>query len=85
MKKEKTPQEHYVVFTNLLFIGVVLILVSILFKDTVFFWVLWGLGLLIAIAGVAYRGKYFKCPHCGGKLNVRGLPKHCPDCGGKIL
>ena len=35
MKKEKTPQEHYVVFTNLLFIGVVLILVSILFKDTV--------------------------------------------------
>ena len=83
MKKEKTLQEHFVVMENMLFIGVALILASLLFKDTVLLWFLWGLGILFAIAAI-YRSKYFKCPHCGGKLNVRGLPKHCPDCGGKL-
>ena len=83
-KKEKTLREHFVVFENLLFIGVAVILASLLFQNSVVFWILWGLGLLIAVSAGVYRNKYFKCPHCGGKLNVRGMPKHCPDCGKKL-
>lgn len=83
-KKEKTLHEHFVVIENLLFTGIALILASLLFQDTVLFWIIWGLGLLIAVSGGVYRSIYFKCPHCGGKLNVRGMPKYCPDCGKEL-
>ena len=84
MKKEKTLQEHFVVFENLLFIGLVAMVASTLFKDTILFWILFAVGFLIMMAACVYHWKYYKCPHCGGRLNVRGVPKFCPDCGGKI-
>lgn len=84
-KDEKTLHDRFVVFQNLLFVGIVVILASLLFQNTVLFWIIWGLGLLIAVAAIVYRNKYFKCPHCGSKLDVRGVPKYCPDCRKELV
>ena len=83
-KDDRTLHDHFVVFENLLFVSIVVIVASLLFQNTILFWILWLLGLLIAVAAIVYRGKYVRCPHCGSKLNVRGVPKYCPDCGKEL-
>ena len=81
MKKEKTPREHFIVIENLLFVGVGTMVVSAILRESLFSWILLIAGLLLSISACIYQAKFYKCPHCGGKLNVRGIPKFCPDCG----
>ena len=86
MKKDgKTLHDHYIVIQNLLFIGLVVMLSAILFQHTKFFWILWALGLLIMLTSVLYANRYFKCPHCGTKLDPRRkVPNFCPNCGKEL-
>ena len=81
MKKEKTLQEHYIVMQNLLFLGVGIMVFAAILGKSLFSWILLIAGLLLSVGACIYQAKFYKCPHCGGKLNVRGMPKFCPDCG----
>ena len=83
MKQEqKNLQQHLVMIHNLIFIGYLLIMASVLFQNTAFFWILSILGFLVISAGVVYASKYYKCPHCGNKLYPRmKVPNYCPNCG----
>lgn len=87
MKKDKkTLHDHFIVIENLFFIGSVIMLIPALFQDDLWTWILMFLGFLIMAAAAVYRVHFFKCPHCGSKLNhVRGVPKYCPDCGKELL
>ena len=81
----KTLQNHLVVIHNLMFIGYVIIMASVLFQNTLFFWILAILGFLIMAASVVYASKYYKCPHCGNKLYPRmKVPNYCPNCGKEL-
>lgn len=81
-KDQKTLQDHFIVSQNLIWIGGVIMLSSILFQHTSFFWIPWILGFLIMIASVVYSARYFKCPHCGTKLDPRRkVPNYCLNCG----
>ena len=83
MKKEdRTLQSHLVIIHNLIFIGYLIIMFSVLFQNTSLFWVVAALGFLIMSAGVVYASKYYKCPHCGNRLYPRiKVPNYCPNCG----
>ena len=81
-KDQKTLQDHFIVSQNLIWIGGVIMLSSILIQHTSLFWIPWILGFLIMIASVVYSARYFKCPHCGTKLDPRRkVPNYCPNCG----
>jgi len=42
-------------------------------------------GLLAMFAGIGQAFLFYKCPHCGGHIKIRGKkPNHCPNCGGKL-
>ena len=84
-KNEKTLHDHFRVTENLIFIGFIIMLIPALFHlSTLWTGILMFLGFGIMAAACIYRNKYYKCPHCGGKLNVRGIPKYCPDCGREL-
>ena len=84
-KEEKTLHDHFVIMENLFFIGLVIMVIPTLFQDALWTWILMFLGFAVMVAAVIYRNKFFKCPHCGSRLNhVRGVPKYCPDCGKEL-
>ena len=81
MKKHHSLQEHHDILQLLLLIGLGLILFSRL-ASGVGFWLLFLLGLVVSVAAIYYRNKYYKCPHCSTKLTpLRKLPAFCPECG----
>lgn len=42
-----------------------------------------GLGVLAL--GLLQMVLFYKCPHCGARLEPRGpVPKFCPNCGKKL-
>lgn len=84
-KKEKTLHDHLAVMERLLFIGFAIMVIPVFFTSDLWTGIFLFLGFGIMVAACIYRNKYFKCPHCDGKLNVRGVPKHCPDCGKELL
>ena len=85
MKKEKNQHDHFRIMENLIFIGFVIMLIPALLNlSTLWAWILMPLGFGIMVAACLYRNKYYKCPHCGSNLNVRGVPKYCPDCGKEL-
>ena len=84
-KADRTLYNHLVVIHNLIFIGYVIIMASVLFQNTLFFWILAILGFLIMAASVVYASKYYKCPHCGNKLYpLMKVPNYCPNCGKEL-
>ena len=86
MKKEnRTLQSQLVIIHNLIFIGYLIIMFSVLFQNTSLFWVIAALGFLIMSTGVVYASKYYKCPHCGNRLYPRmKVPNYCPNCGKEL-
>lgn len=85
IKNEKTLHDHLIISRNMLFVGCVVMLSAIFFQSSALFWLPWGLGFFIMIAGVLYRSKFYKCPHCGCKeISMRRVPKYCPDCGKEL-
>lgn len=85
-KEEKTLQEHLVIIEWLFLIGFGIMLLPALIQSDLWTWILMFSGLGIMVAGVLYSGKYFRCPHCGSKLDPRRkVPNYCPDCGKKLI
>ena len=84
-KEEKTLRDHYRIMENLFFIGLGIMVAATLFPDGIFPWIVMFLGFCICVAACIYHNKYVKCPHCGSKLHVRGIPKYCPDCGKELV
>lgn len=85
-KDEKNLYDHFVVSQNLMFAGFAAILSAILFQSTDFVWFLFGLGFLLMLASIFYATKYYKCPHCGTKLDPRRkVPNFCPHCGKNLF
>jgi len=86
MKKEgKTLHDHFIVIQNLLFIGTIILLSTLLFQDALFSLIPFILGLVLMLGSVAYAYRYFKCPHCGTKLDPRRkVPNFCPNCGEEL-
>lgn len=81
MIKQHVLQEHHDMLQLLLLIGLGMILISLL-ASGVGFWLLFLLGLVVSVAAIYYRNKYYKCPHCSTKLNpLLKLPEFCPECG----
>lgn len=84
MKEKKTLHDHLRIIENLFFIGFIVMLSAIFFQNT-FMLIPYILGALIMVAGALYTSKFFKCPHCGGKLILRmKVPNFCPHCGEKL-
>ena len=85
MKQEKTLHHHFNIVQNLIFIGfAIMVIPAIIRINAIWTGILMFLGFGIMAAACIYQNKYYKCPHCGSKLNVRGIPKYCPDCGKKL-
>lgn len=84
-KKEKTLHDHFAVIEKMLLIGFAVMLLPVFFDSDLWTWIFMSLGFGIMVAACIYRNKYFKCPHCDSKLNVRGVPNFCPDCGEKLI
>ena len=83
--KSKSLHDHFIVTQNLLFIGAGVMLSAIVFQHTAFVTILFVLGFLMMIASILYSAKYYKCPHCGTKLDPRRkVPHFCPNCGKKL-
>lgn len=84
-KEKKTLHDHFRVIENLLFIGFIIMIIPALFPLSArWTGILMFLGFGVMVAAILYRNKYYKCPHCGGKLHVRGVPHYCPDCGKEL-
>lgn len=85
MKKEKTIHDHFNIIQNLIFSGfIIMILPALISMSALWTGILMFLGFGVMAAACIYHNKYYKCPHCGSKLNVRGIPKYCPNCGKKL-
>lgn len=82
MKKEKTLREHAIMVENLIFIGIVLLILSKYLAESALFWPLFLGGIGLAIAGGVYQHKYHKCPACRCQLPIyrKGI-QFCPQCG----
>ena len=82
MKKEKTLREHAIMVENLVFIGVVLLILSKYLSESALFWPLFLGGLGLGITGTVYQFKYHKCPSCRCQLPIyrKGI-QFCPQCG----
>ena len=48
------------------------------------FYLMAAFGVLCLALSFFFR-RFCKCPHCGSKLHVRGIPKYCPDCGKELV
>ena len=83
MKKDKTLQEHFVVYQNLIFIGIVLLLLAKYLTKATWWWIPFLAGLGCCIAAAVYHKKYIKCPHCGSN-RIGSKSKFCPECGKKL-
>ena len=83
-KDEKTLLDHFAVIERLILIGFAIMILPIFFHSALWTGILMFLGFGIMVAACIYRNRYFKCPHCGSRLNVRGVPTYCPDCGEKL-
>ena len=84
-KEEKTLHDHFNIVQNLIFIGfAIMVIPAIIPMNALWTGILMFLGFGIMAAACIYQNKYYKCPHCGSKLNVRGIPKYCPECGQKL-
>ena len=83
MKKKKTLQEHFVVFENLIFFGIVLFFLARFFSEADYWWVFWLISLGCWIAAEVYRRKFIKCPHCGSR-HIVAKCQFCPNCGKKL-
>ena len=86
MKKEKKSlNDHFIVHQKLLVAGFFIMLSAIFFQNAAFYWFPLVLGTLVMISGVMYAARYFKCPHCGTRLDARmKAPNYCPECGKKL-
>lgn len=43
------------------------------------------IGLIGIVAGMGQAFRFYKCPKCGKRLNMRGRrPDYCPACGKKL-
>ena len=82
--KEKTLHDHFAVIEKMLLTGFAVMLLPIFFESDLWTGILMFLGFGIMVCACIYRNKYFRCPHCGSRLNVRGVPAYCPDCGEKL-
>ena len=86
MEKEgKTLQEHFAIIERLLWIGFSIMMLSMFFQNALWIGMLLFLGFGVMVVACVYHNKYLKCPHCGSRLNVRGVPNYCPDCGEKLV
>lgn len=84
-KEEKTLHDHFRIMENLIFIGFIIMVIPALFPmRTLWTGILMFLGFGVMVSACIYRNKFYKCPHCGSKLNVRGVPNYCPDCGKEL-
>ena len=44
-----------------------------------------GAGLGVLALGLLQMVLFYKCPHCGARLEPRGpVPKFCPNCGKEL-
>ena len=84
-KNKKTLHDHFVIIERLIFVGFGIMILPVFFDSALWTGILMFLGFGIMVAACIYRNKYFKCPHCDSKLNVRGVPAYCPDCGEKLV
>lgn len=86
MKKEgKTLHDHFRIMQNLIFTGfIIMIIPALISMSGLWTGILMSLGFCVMAAACVYQHKYYKCPHCGSRLNVRGVPNYCPDCGKKL-
>ena len=83
-KKEKTLRDHLTVIEILFVVGFIIMNIPIFFQNDLWTGVFMFLGFGIMVAACIYRNKHFKCPHCEGKLHIRGIPQYCPHCGEKL-
>lgn len=86
MKPKKSLHDHAIAIVNRGFIGILLLIISKYFPHPIL-----SLGLLAAAVGllvnaILYSRKYYKCPHCGAPLPLKGnsCPDYCMDCGRKL-
>ena len=85
-KEEKTLQDHLRTIETLFLIGfIIMIIPAIISMRALWTGIFMFFGFGVMAAGCIYHYKYYKCPHCGGRLNVRGVPKYCPDCGKELV
>ena len=85
-KDKKTLHDHFRIMQNLVFIGFIIMIIPALFPlNGLWTGILMFLGFGVMAVSCIYHYKYYKCPHCGGRLNVRGVPKYCPDCGKELV
>ena len=85
-KEEKTIHDHFRIIQNLICIGfIIMIIPAVISMNGLWTGILMFLGFGVMAAACIYNYKYYKCPHCGGRLNVRGVPNFCPDCGKEIV
>lgn len=82
MKKAKTLREHAIMVENLLFIGIVLLILSKYLSESALFWPLFLSGIGTVTAGSIYQKKHHICPDCGQLLPIyrKGI-RFCPNCG----
>ena len=79
--EEKNLHYHYAVIERLFWIGFIIMVIPVFFTSDLWTGIFLFVGFGVMVAAVIYRNKFFKCPHCDSRLNVRGVPKHCPECG----
>ena len=75
---------HFNIRTGLMSVGLIIALIArsvSRFDMNAGMWI--GLGLMIS--GIVWHILFIRCPHCGSKLHVRGVPKYCPDCGKELV
>ena len=84
-KEDKSLHAHFAIIERLIWIGFAIMMLSVFFQNALWIGLLLFLGFGIMAAASIYRNKHFKCPNCGSRLNVRGVPNYCPDCGEKLI
>ena len=82
-RKEKLMYHKTASFLSviLMFSGLLLIGIGVIIGEsgTLLFQILFGVGILVILAGVFTRIAFMRCPLCG--VWFKYMPKFCPNCG----